>query len=201
MPFAIATGVYTPPAGATSAAAGQVIQSATWNSIHTDLSTALSNCLTRYGNDNAETVIASAVSGTTDLSGGSTTASLRIQITGTNAITSLGTGANLWFLVRFAASLTLTYNAASLILPGAANIVTQAGDEAIFTSDATGKWRCVNYMRANGTFLGPAIAGYGTPTGGARQSSFAAGSITLANLAAAVAQLIVDLKTQGLLAA
>lgn len=37
--------------------------------------------------------------------------------------------------------------------------------------------------------------GYGTPTGNAYQPSFAAGSITLANLAAAVAQLIIDLKT------
>lgn len=49
--------------------------------------------------------------------------------------------------------------------------------------------------------VGAQIAGYGTPTGGARQSSFAAGAITLPNLAAAVAQLIVDLKTHGLLAA
>ena len=41
--------------------------------------------------------------------------------------------------------------------------------------------------------------GYGTPTGGAKQASFAAGSITLPNLAAAVAQLILDLKTFGVL--
>lgn len=198
MPFATATGIYTPPAGATTAAPGQVIQSTVWNSIHTDLATALSSCLTRFGNDNVETIIASAA--TTDLSQAGATASLRIQITGTVTITSLGTGANLWFMVRFAASLTLT-NGVNLALPGAANIITQAGDQALFTSDATGKWRCANYMRANGTFLGPAIAGYGTPTGGARQSSFAAGSITLPNLAAAVAQLVIDLKTQGLLAA
>lgn len=43
--------------------------------------------------------------------------------------------------------------------------------------------------------------GYGTPTGGSHQASFAAGSITLANLAAAVAQLVVDLKAYGILAA
>jgi hypothetical protein len=49
--------------------------------------------------------------------------------------------------------------------------------------------------------VGPQIGGYGTPTGGSHQASFAAGSITLANLAAAVAQLIVDLKTHGLIAA
>jgi len=41
--------------------------------------------------------------------------------------------------------------------------------------------------------------GYGTPTGNAYQASFAAGSITLPNLAAAVAQLILDLKAFGYL--
>ncbi len=40
MPFG-ATGVYTPPSGATTAAAGDIIRSATWNSIHSDLSTAI----------------------------------------------------------------------------------------------------------------------------------------------------------------
>ena len=41
--------------------------------------------------------------------------------------------------------------------------------------------------------------GYGTPTGGSAQGSFAAGAITLPQLAAAVAQLIIDLKAAGLL--
>jgi hypothetical protein len=40
MPYA-SNGVYTPPTGAENAAPGQVIRSATWNSIFTDLSTAL----------------------------------------------------------------------------------------------------------------------------------------------------------------
>jgi hypothetical protein len=43
--------------------------------------------------------------------------------------------------------------------------------------------------------------GYGTPTGGSHQASFSASTITLPNLAAAVAQLIVDLKGTGLIAA
>lgn len=43
--------------------------------------------------------------------------------------------------------------------------------------------------------------GYGTPTGAALTSSFAAGSITLAQLAAEVAQLILDLKKYGFIAA
>lgn len=41
--------------------------------------------------------------------------------------------------------------------------------------------------------------GYGTPTGNAYQASFAAGAITLPNLAAGVAQLILDLKAAGLI--
>ena len=48
--------------------------------------------------------------------------------------------------------------------------------------------------------LGSQIPGYGTPTGGARQASFAASTITLPLLAAAVAQLIVDLKSHGMIA-
>jgi hypothetical protein len=40
MPFD-STGTYTPPAGAESAAPGQVIASATWNAIFTDISSAL----------------------------------------------------------------------------------------------------------------------------------------------------------------
>lgn len=41
MGFNTSTGVYTPYTGAESAAPGQVISSATWNSIFTDLSAAL----------------------------------------------------------------------------------------------------------------------------------------------------------------
>lgn len=44
-------------------------------------------------------------------------------------------------------------------------------------------------------------AGYGTPTGAAVQGSFAAGAITLPNLAAGFAQLVLDLKRYGQLAA
>ena len=43
MPFNINTGVYTPAAGAESATTGQVIQSAVWNTIFTDLSGALTS--------------------------------------------------------------------------------------------------------------------------------------------------------------
>lgn len=43
MPFNINTGTYTSVAGATTAATGQVIQSAVWNSIHGDLAIAITD--------------------------------------------------------------------------------------------------------------------------------------------------------------
>jgi hypothetical protein len=41
LPFNPATGVYTPPTGAENAAPGEVIRSATWNTIFTDIAAAL----------------------------------------------------------------------------------------------------------------------------------------------------------------
>jgi hypothetical protein len=74
----------------------------------------------------------------------------KIVISGTTTITSLGASANKLRFVRFSGALTLTHNGTSLILPGAQNIVTVAGDTAIFVSDASGNWRCHSYDRASG---------------------------------------------------
>lgn len=82
--------------------------------------------------------------------------SLCVAITGTAVIASFGTAPNALRVVRFAASLTLTHNAASLILPGAANIVTAAGDTGLFMSDSGGNWRCMMYQRAT-TGTGKAV--------------------------------------------
>lgn len=49
MPFSGNT--YTPPAGATNAAPGQVIQSSIWDAIFTDLATALTTLMTAANND------------------------------------------------------------------------------------------------------------------------------------------------------
>lgn len=77
-------------------------------------------------------------------------AALEVFITGTTTITSFGTVANKWRIVRFQSTLTLTHNASTLILPGAANITTTAGDIAIFESDASGNWRCASYNFSDG---------------------------------------------------
>lgn len=70
-----------------------------------------------------------------------------VHITGsTGPITSLGTvAAGLRYLLVFDSTPTLTHNATSLILPGAANIVAAAGDSAEFVSLGTGNWRCIWY--------------------------------------------------------
>jgi hypothetical protein len=77
--------------------------------------------------------------------------SSNIRITGTTTITSFGAALNgVRRHVRFAAALTLTHNATSLILPGGANLTTAAGDTAIAMSLGSGNWVVVNYMPAGG---------------------------------------------------
>lgn len=72
-----------------------------------------------------------------------------VNVTGTTTITSLGTKtAGVLRVVTFTGALTLTHNATSLILPGGANIVTAAGDVALFESLGSGNWRCLSFSRA-----------------------------------------------------
>lgn len=74
-----------------------------------------------------------------------------ITITGTTTIAAFDTIADgAVRVLTFAAALTLTHNATSLILPGGANITTAAGDVAIFLSLGAGNWRCIAYQRASG---------------------------------------------------
>jgi hypothetical protein len=74
-----------------------------------------------------------------------------VDVTGTTTITGLGTiGAGIVRTVRFTGALTLTHNATSLILPTGRNILTAAGDFAMFRSLGSGNWVCVDYIRANG---------------------------------------------------
>jgi hypothetical protein len=73
-----------------------------------------------------------------------------LTVTGTTTITAFDTvQAGTERTLEFAGALTLTHNATSLILPGAANIVTAAGDVAIFRSEGSGNWRCIHYTRAS----------------------------------------------------
>lgn len=88
-----------------------------------------------------------ASSGTTDLG---TAATNNVLVTGTTTITSFGSTAQtdlpIYFL-QFNNTLTLTYNATSLILPGSENIVTANGDTAIAQYLGSGNWRIVAYQK------------------------------------------------------
>ena len=92
----------------------------------------------------AETSVVSAA--TTDLN----VATTRALVTGSGGpITSFGTTPNLFRIVRFSGTPTITNNATTLALPNSANIVVTANDIGIFVSDSSGNWRLANYQRWN----------------------------------------------------
>lgn len=64
------------------------------------------------------------------------------HITGTTTITSIATlpAGRVWIL-EFEGALLLTHNATNLILQGAANYTTAAGDVLAFISEGSGNWR------------------------------------------------------------
>jgi hypothetical protein len=75
-----------------------------------------------------------------------------LRVTGTTTITSFGTNYNGPRFLRFAGALTLT-NSATLILPGAADITTVAGDTLIAIPKATAGtadgWQVVAYQKTS----------------------------------------------------
>ncbi len=94
----------------------------------------------------AADTIASAT--TTDIG---TKESGQLTVTGTTTITGFGTvSAGICKWVTFASVLLLTYNATSMILPGALSISTAAGDVAFMQSLGSGNWKCLSYTKANG---------------------------------------------------
>jgi len=150
------SGVYSKPAG-TTASPNTTIESAKYNSVIDDqvvdantarpITAGGTGATTAVGGADAfstkGTNIASAT--TTDI--GAATGRF-VHITGTTTITGLGTKtAGVEREVVFDGILTLTHNATSLILPGAANITTAAGDTAVIVSEGSGNWRLVSYLR------------------------------------------------------
>ncbi|MER9691994.1 hypothetical protein NKJ16_08650 [Mesorhizobium sp. M0179] len=93
-----------------------------------------------------------ASSATLDLAGSTGTL---VTVTGTTTITAINAlpaGAERDLI--FAGALILTHGAA-LVLPGAANITTAAGDTARMRSLGGGNWKCMNFERQNGQLVGP----------------------------------------------
>lgn len=81
-----------------------------------------------------------------------------VSVTGTTTITGFGTIKDGTIkIVKFGGILTLTHNGTSLILPGAANITTAAGDVALMGSEGSGNWRCLSYQRASGLGLASVV--------------------------------------------
>lgn len=113
------------------------------------------------------------------------------DITGTTSITSIGTlkiGA--FVVLHFDGVLTLTHNATDLILPGAANITTAAGDEVMFMEYATGDWRCVVYTKADGTPI--SIAGHAVAAAGAVMDSDTSISLNIISESSAGSGVTID---------
>ena len=107
-------------------------------------------------------------------------------ITGTTTITAFDTvQAGTRRKLKFSGALTLTHNAAKLILPGAANITTAAGDYAEFESEGSGNWRCTSYMPASGTILATALTALLASNAQALGGSDTTHALTSAGLASA----------------
>ena len=85
---------------------------------------------------------------TTDLS---TSSATRQSVSGNTTITSFGSGANLYRVIRFTGTPLITYNATTLITPTGANIQAAPGDVATLSSDGSGNWRIISYQPYGGT--------------------------------------------------
>jgi hypothetical protein len=111
------------------------------------------------GIDIAEASVASAT--TTDLGA---VASDNMLITGTTTIASFGTAAaGVTRKGRFGDTLTLTYNATSMILPGVADITTSANSTFEALSLGAGNWIVTKYQKTDGTaVIGSAGSAGGT---------------------------------------
>ena len=77
----------------------------------------------------------------------------------TPVINSFGTlPAGSRFILNFEVAVTLQYNATSLILPGAANIVTAAGDSVMIVSEGSGTGRLIGSCPGGGLPVGSVTA-------------------------------------------
>ena len=90
-----------------------------------------------------QTTLASATA--TDIGGQN---SLYVSVTGTTTITGFGTNYNGPRFVSFTGALILTHSA-TLVIPGAANITTAAGDACIVVP-ISGGWKIVSYDKYSG---------------------------------------------------
>jgi len=104
----------------------------------------------------------------------------QFDVTGTTTITGIATqGIGSYVTLHFDGVLTFTHHSTNLILPGAANITTAAGDIAVMYEYASADWRCVSYTKASGAAVVASSAGLTlietlTPSGAATATFTAA---------------------------
>jgi hypothetical protein len=121
------------------------------------------------------------------------------DITGTTTITSISALAvGTVVMLHFDGILWIAHHAADLILPGAANILTAAGDEVVFVEYATGDWRCISYTKASGVAVvvgdyKPGGADVAIADGGTGASTAADGFAALKQAATSSATGVVEL--------
>jgi hypothetical protein len=104
-------------------------------------------------NINIETRLGTAVASAATTTIGTVGIGEVMHITGTTTITSFGISTTgVMRTIIFDAVTTVTYNATSLIIPGASNITTTAGDIMVLVCEngASGYWRVLNYLPSSG---------------------------------------------------
>ena len=87
---------------------------------------------------------------------------LYYDVTGTTNFVAFTVTAGRWFILQFDGILTMTHHATNLDLPGEDDIITAAGDVAVFFATGTNTVQCVNYIRATGKAVIGSTAGIST---------------------------------------
>jgi len=112
------------------------------------------------------------------------------DITGTTTITSIATqGIGSHVTLHFDGALTFTHHSTDLILPGAANITTAAGDIAVMYEYASADWRCVSYTKASGAAV--VVASAGGFTLGTEQATTSGSSITFSSIPSGTTMIVI----------
>ena len=85
---------------------------------------------------------------TTDIDASTAADAIRVTVSGTTTITSFGSTATLGTvkILTFASATPITYNATSLILPGAASMTMSVGDVLTMVSLGSGNWTFLAYQ-------------------------------------------------------
>jgi hypothetical protein len=84
---------------------------------------------------------------------------VHITSSGSATITSFGNlPAGSRFILNFEVPITLQYDATQMILPGAADIITAAGDSVLIVCEGSGSWRLIGFFPAAGLPVGTVTA-------------------------------------------